>query len=260
MASVASYDDLVNRVGGNFTLNEPFWGETQATTGLMSSNYASYVNLATMRTFPSFPAGVTSYIPTTISGQFSSGTTGFPVFVCQAVNLGTLDISGPTFTDGSAMPTETELGVSSATYGPVFYEITTALNATPGSIQVTYIDQDGNAAEAGPTYALPTTNGNIHTMGTLGLNGSDIGVRDITTATRTGGTTPTGVIKFWGIRPIAMMCSDGNGVLYTENLITSCFNFCCLPAGAQVLYITTSGGTTTTARALSGSMFVIGDS
>jgi len=259
MASISSYDDLVNRVGGGFTLNEPFWGELQASTGALGGTQAALALLACQKDTPSLPAGVTSYIPTTIGGLWSASS-GYPLLVCQSINLGTLDISGPTFTDGSQMPTVTELGVSRQTSGMVLMEITTALSATPGAITITYVDQDGNAAETTTAQNLPVTNSNIHTVGAVILNAGDTGVRDITTATRTGGTTPTGVVKFWGCLPIALLCSDATGNIHTENLLTGAFMLSQLPAATKICYFGYGGGNSISARAIHGNMFMIGDS
>lgn len=259
MASVASYNDLINRVAGNFTLNEPFWGELQSSTGILGGNQAALALISLQRDTPSLPAGVTSYIPTTIGGAWSASS-GYPLLVCQCINLGSLDISGPTFTDGSQMPTVTELGVSRQTSGMVLMEITTALGATPGAITITYVDQNGNAAETTTAQNLPVTNPNIHTVGAIVLNAGDIGVRDITSATRTGGTAPTGVVKFWGCLPIALCCSDGSGNIFTENLLTNTFLLSQLPAATKIAYFAYGGGNSITARAVHGNMYIIGDS
>lgn len=257
--AVASYNDLVARVGSNYTLNQPFWGELQSTTGLLAGTQTGLANLATQKDLPSLPSGVTAYIPTTIGGVWSAST-GYPLLVCQCINLGTLDLATSAFTDGSSMPTVTELGVSRQTSGMVLVEAITAIGSTSGGINITYVDQDGNAAETTTTQNLPVSNANIHFVGAIILNAGDVGVRDITNATRTGGTPPTGTLKFWGCLPIAMCCSDASGNIFTENLLTSTFMLSQLPAATKIIYFAYAGGNAITARALHGNMFLIGDS
>lgn len=177
----------------------------------------------------------------------------------KMVDLGSLNIATPTFTDGNQMPTITEMGVSRQTSGAVYCEVTTALNATPGSITVTYVDQDGNSAETTSAQSLPTSNNGIKAGGFIFLNSTDTGVRDITTATRTGGTTPTGIVKFWGLIPIALMIGTANGSQnIMENLLTSGFNPVRLGAG-DVVKVLVTAGSTTAAAALSGNIFIVGD-
>jgi hypothetical protein len=178
------------------------------------------------------------------------------MLVAELINLGSLNISTNVFTDGSAMPTRTELNASNATASPIIAEITTALNATPGNVTVTYVDQDGNTAEATTAQALPVS-GPIHDAGYIALNGQDWGARDITTATRTGGTTPTGTVKFWGLLPLALISSTPVAQQAVKaNLLTGDFNLSRLGAGATIGVFSNSSAT----RAMLGDVYFIGDS
>lgn len=80
--------------------------------------------------------------------------------------------------------------------------VTTAFNALPGSFSITYTDQDGNTGNVLTSTAL-TASSTVDAAEIILLNTGDCGVIDITAATRTGGTTPTGVMKFYGMLPIA---------------------------------------------------------
>lgn len=258
--AVASYNDLIARVGNNYVANWPFYGETAATTGIFGGCNMALQRIGHGRTLPSLPSGVTGYIATAAQGLILTSSSLRTVFVCECINLGTLDISTPTFTDGSAMPTQTVLGSSINTYSSVLVEVTTALNATPGSFTVTYVDQSGNAAETTTAQTLPTTNNGIGCAGWVNLNTGDVGVRDITTATRTGGTTPTGVIKFWGILPICQLCTAGGGTIYVEPMLTQDFMWAKLSAASDIRLFSFSGGSSIVGTAITGSISIVGDS
>jgi hypothetical protein len=170
-----------------------------------------------MRSTPgSFETGVTAYIPTRVS---VSSPASCAFLICELFNLGSIDISGAsgTYTDGIAMPTRTVLGTSTQIPGMCIMEATTALNATPGTLTTTYIDQSGNAAEAAAAQNL----GASSTVGSCSFlipNSPDLGVTNITAASRSGGTTPTGVITYWGCIPIALVPSTTT-VAVVDNLV-----------------------------------------
>lgn len=262
MAVTQSFNDLINRFGGGFRLDQPIWGEqTASTTTTLTSN--DFAVLQTSRVgdttvMPTLPAGVSAIVPMTV--DLTTSIASMSVLVAKCTNLGSLDISGAsgTFTDGSAMPTVTELGVSRVTSGAVMMEVTTVLNGTPGTITVTYVDQDGNGAETTAAHTL-TASAAVRTCGTLLLNTTDWGVRDITAAARAAGTTPTGIIKFWGITPIALMAASPGqaGICIMDNLITSGFNWTKLGAADVIQYFVMSNAS---AKAIMGHMVFMGDS
>lgn len=263
MAVINSYNDIINRIGGNFWLSQPIWGEHTATstTTISTNDFAALatVRIGDAKALPSgLPTGVSAYVPTRVA--VTTSVASQTVLVCKMVNLGSIDISGAsgTFTDGSVMPTVTELGVSRVTASPVMMEVTTALNATPGTLTITYTDQDGNSTETTAAHTL-TASATVRSVGTMLLNTTDWGVQDITAAARAAGTTPTGVIKFWGIVPIAMLAS-GPGLAGTptlDNLITSGFSWLRLGSGDTYgCFAIGSNG----AKAIVGDVFFVGDS
>lgn len=198
------YDEYIKRIADGYSLAQPVYDETQvATGGVLGVNLKAWQKMGVTKALPSpLPNSVTAYVVTRFfasSGVAADNTLLFG----KLINFGSLDISSNVFTDGSTMPTVTVLGVSRALASPVWIEVTTALNATPGNISITYVDQDGNAAESTTTQNLVASSA-VKTSGVILLNSTDWGVRDITSAVRGGGTTPTGVIGFWGMIPLCM--------------------------------------------------------
>lgn len=250
------YNDFVARAANGYIMSQPFWDEsnTATTSTVRTSQAAAIQRLGYSKVLPSLPSGVTAYMVTQIFG--SNSTFAGACLVAKLINFGSLDISTPSFTDGNQMPTVTTLGQSRQLASAVLMEVTTVLNATPGNFTITYVDQDGNSSETSASTAL-TASATVKSVGWVPLNSPDWGARDITTATRTGGTTPTGVIKFWGVIPIAMwnITPASNGVFTGENLMTSGVNIPRLGAADEIGLF----GFSTTARGVFGQMVIIGD-
>lgn len=254
--AIKSYDDLLNRIGGGYSLSQPIMGLRESTAQPIGGNNIQCHLTGNTKALPALPGGVTAYIPTAVSVAGSQNAT-YSILFAYLINLGSLDIAGPTFTDGSSMPTKTELGVSRTTSSAVFIEVTTALNATPGNMTVTYVDQDGNGAETTTAQALGGSSP-VGSSGFIVLNSPDIGVRDITAATCTGGTTPTGVVRFWGVIPISMGGSTAaaGGLGEYRNLLTSTFNCQRLPGSATLGVF----GLQANAKSVQGCIYFVGDS
>jgi len=255
--ALTTYDLFISQCASGIKRNQPIGDEAQANTTatFLARNIATMTRRGYTKPLPSpLPSGVTAYICSRISVTGSSP--GIALIVAKLIDLGSIDISTPTFTDGSAMPTKTELNASNVTASPVLCEVTTALNATPGSLQITYVDQDGNTAEA-TTAQVMTASSVVKSAAYIDLNGTDWGVQDITAATRTGGTTPTGVVQFWGLLPITIcpLAPNTDGVTWIDNLIGTAFNPTRLGAGDVI-------GAFQSGSALSrvyGNLFFVGD-
>lgn len=258
---LTSYDDFLARIGTGHWLNQPFWGEMAAAAVNLGGTLLSWVRLGHAKNLPDpLPSGVTSYVVTQVAhSQSRTGSASDHVFLFgRLIDLGNLDIAGPTFTDGAAMPSYTELGVSRQIPSPILIEVTTALNSSPGSMTVTYQDQDANTAETTASQALGAS-ATVGSSGSIALNDPDWGAIDITTATRTGGSSPTGIVQFWGIHPLCASLVPAQTEAHCENIITSGVNLLHLPAGAAL------GGFMATAltnhtKAILGNIFVVGDS
>jgi len=247
--AITLYNQYLSRTSSNFDSQEHFYADIQTTTVNLGGTVLAIQRAGSMVAMPNpLPTGVTAYIPTMVTGVSSLTTLTF--LVGKLINLGSIDISGAsgTFTAGNAMPTKTELGVSRQVWSPLIIEVTTGLNATPGTLTVTYKDQDGNAAEAASAVSLGAS-APVFSSGIVPLNTGDIGVTQITNATRGAGTTPTGVVQFWGMSdPIALFPANPalNGPA-VANLMTSAFHPVRLGAGDQIgVFIIGSNATKST--------------
>lgn len=221
--TVLSYDNIINRISNEFVLTQPIFSTQETATAAFGLNTSAIHRAAFTKALPSLPSGVTGYVASRI--HVLGTVAGVEIILGKLINLGSLDISSNVFTDGAQMPSVNELGVNRQIPSAIFVEVTTALNATPGSLNVTYVDQDGNAAETSTTQTLPPS-GAVGSAGYINLNSPDFGAIDITGAARTGGTTPTGVLTFWGMIPICMNpISFSNSIAPECNLLTDGFSF-----------------------------------
>lgn len=253
MASVKSYNDILNRIGGGFSASEVFWGEQQTTfTSVVSGSSIVHGRMAFVNPYPNpLPTGVSAYIPVFGTLVWPAGTSQF--MIGKVVNFGSLNIGTNVFTVGSSMPTVTELGVSEVTASSVLIEVTTQLNATPGNLTVTYTDQGGTSGLTTASQSL-TASAVVGSVGLILLNSGDWGAQAVTGATQSGGTTPSGVVKFWGIVPLMFL--NTRNVIPIENLLTGQFNLNRFGAGDQLgvfSYLTTTG-------AVIGKIYSFGDS
>jgi hypothetical protein len=258
--AIKKYNDFIRRIGTGHWYSEPIYSENSVATASSSVTGVStgLSRLALTKRLPNpLPSGVTGYIPTSVSIM---QTYLDSAFVFAAVDLGRLTLDSTTagvFTDGVAMPTKTELGSSNATYSAVLAEVTTTLSATPGSFTITYVDQAGNSAETSPSHTL-TASAAVRSGGFVRLNSDDIGVRDITTATRSGSTTSGGVIQFWGVKPIAYINTSNvnNQIFNFIDLINGQFNPIVLDANELILVFSSFGSATGVGL---GSIYIVAD-
>lgn len=108
-------------------------------------------------------------------------------------------------------------------------EITTALSATAHNLTVTYVDQDGNTAEAAAAYAAPVSavagrSPTVAGQWFVPLNAGDTGARYLTTIAQSTITSVTGVTTWWVAHPIAMMPFPVANVPFVMDGINSAFN------------------------------------
>lgn len=108
-------------------------------------------------------------------------------------------------------------------------EITTALSATAHNLTVTYVDQDGNAAEAAAAYAAPVSAVAMRSPTVAGqwfvpLNAGDTGARYITNIAQSTITSVTGITTWWVSHPIALMPFCAANVPFVLDGINSAFN------------------------------------
>ena len=206
--AIATFDDLIAQIGAGVVRRQPVY--TNIPSALNTSAFGTQRSTGTMarggrtRAMPgSLPSGVSGFFPV---AAILNSSLACSHILGSFVNLGSFDISGSgTFTDGSAMPTETYLGTSRARISPIFVEVTTPLSfSSTANITVSYTDQDGNASA---TAAISITNGLLAgQMGFLTLASGDVGCTDIINVTRGGSPgTPSGVIQFWGLVPYGII-------------------------------------------------------
>ena len=255
--ALTTFNDLIARKAAGYEKNITIGngnGNTRTSPVNVSQNLNFTRNIYTEAIPGSLESGVTAYIPVELTTN-----TQAVMIIGELTNLGSLDISGAsgTFTDGSVMPTRTTPFGSRQVPGMLLMEVTTALSATPGAITVTYKDQDNNTAETSVSMNLISNAsvGGCTAVGVPTLNGSDWGVVDVTAASRTSGTTPTGVIKFWGFTPITTLQPASTGLGTVEDLISS-YKLTRLSAGTILGGFThNSTGTAT----IIGNLHIVGD-
>lgn len=253
MAVLTTYDAFLARISNGFWMHQPFWGELQTASVTPAVNSIPSQMLCNTKAMPSsLPTGVTSFIP--VYAASLSSTNNISFLIAKLINLGNLNIGTNTFTDGSAMPTVTELGASNVTSSMIFCEVTTALNATPGNLTVTYVDQSGNTAEAAAAFAMPAS-APAKSGFFVPLNSTDSGAQDITTAAQSAGTTPSGVVKFWGVLPICFSAAGAIG--FTADMLLRNFNIVKLGINDVIGVI---GAGSTAVKAGRGEIFFVGDS
>lgn len=255
MAAITTVQGLLSRISNQYDKTVPIYldNPTTRTTVLNSQTYyPTAPRIGYIESNPgSFETGVTAYIPTEVTLNVS---TSMPSMVCEMIDMGSLNLGTNTFTDGAAAPTRTYLGTSRSLPMQLWIECTTALNATPGNVTFTYVDQDNNTAEASTSQAA-TASATKGSGSFATLNGNDWGVLDITTASQSGGTSPSGVIKFWGVIPISYILPAAIGAAASD-ILPENGNFMRLGTSAQLGVISLG---TTTATSSHGFIRMVGD-
>ncbi len=259
--SLRLYNDFVSRAAAGYRMSQPIYDYTStapsnsSTWGTGNSN-STLARVGTSKALPNpLPSGVTAYI---IPRYTIRLTTAQPVIIAKLISLGTFDVSGAsgTWTNGSVMPSAKVLGVSNTQLASaVIMEVTTALSANQGTFTLTYTNQSGTASQTSQTVSPPNS-APLKSCCYLGLASGDWGVQAITGGTRTGGTTPTGVITCWGLVPIGIQQVSGFAT-YGGNLLTNRVNPLRLGAGDKIgVFCFSHQGA---ARATMGEIEIVGD-
>jgi len=108
-------------------------------------------------------------------------------------------------------------------------EVTTSLSATAHNLTVTYVDQDGNTAEAAAAYAAPVSAGVQRTPTVAGqwfvpLNSPDTGARYLTNIAQSTITSVTGVTTWFVGHPLVWIPLPTANVPWIYDGINSAFN------------------------------------
>jgi hypothetical protein len=259
MTNIVSLNTNIEQIGAGFGGMEPIWGIRPATTtaAFLTGGGITGQNGGGSTTLP-VVTGVTNFIPQRVDIG-TSGVSG-NYLVAKLINLGSLTLGdgaggASSWSAGSAMPTVTILGQSTPLASGVIAEVTTVLNAAPGTITVTYVDQDGNAGEA--TASLTPTNSSVvGSLALLRLNSPDVAVRSISTGARAAGTNPSGVIKFWGLIPISICLNFGATHQTTDLLLGKGFMINRFQAGDVIGVFNIFSSS---ARAISGAIHYVAE-
>lgn len=252
MALLSFNDYLARRGNGYWAQRNVRIEQTAATTATaFTGQQITLNNVGLVQTMESLPTGVTSYKLT--GGQLATSSAS-SFILAECIDMGSLNIGTNVFTAGSSMPTKLEGNTSRTVDSMILMEVTTALNATPGTLTVTYVDQSGNAAETTASLTL-TASAAVGTVGMVVLNGTDTGARSISAAVRSGGTSPTGVVKFWGIIPIHIFSNISAVNLESFNDLVATPVPVTLGAASELRLFSTS----TTAKGVMMSLFFMGN-
>lgn len=217
--TITSFNDFISAEASGYSAGDGFYRQIgTATTNVHASTLLNRqvfgVTNHAMIAYPSIPGGKSYFTPTLFEAAASRTNT---LVFAKLTSMGSLNIATPTFTDGSVAPTITEGGTSRQIPSAILMVVTTGLNATPGNFTVTYQDQDGNTAETTASLAL-TASAVSGSASYVPLNGTDWGAIDITAATRTGGTTPSGVVEFFHVWPVAQVTIPSAGSLNASGI------------------------------------------
>ena len=109
MAALASFNDYINRASNGYIVHRQFGAEITSAVAALTGNTLVSFKSPPIYTVETMPSGVTGFRLTNAT-LYSSIQTA-PYLLVKLVDLGTFTF-GTGFTDGSAMPTVTEGGIS----------------------------------------------------------------------------------------------------------------------------------------------------
>jgi len=200
MTKFTGHTSAIAQDAAGVCMRIPFHEINQASTNTSLLAQDSVRKIFTYRfiTIPTLPAGVDYVVPTFIS---VAGNIAVGFLLAKLVNFGLMATNTWTGT-GATMGTAVEGGATNNLSGQILAVVETALNSTAGNLTVTYVDQDGNTAEAGSAQAI-TVSSAIYTSAFYNLNAGDSGARSVSTVTRSG--AGTGNIRLYGVLPVAVL-------------------------------------------------------
>jgi hypothetical protein len=196
---------------------------TTTTAATTTSGYQTLQRFPQTFTVPSLGSGVTNAYMGMYRNINGGAGTGLITMACLEVTLGTLTVSGNSYSDGSAMPSRTPYlytGGSSQTLAsmiPVAY-ISTTLSATTPVLTFNYTNEAGTTGRSS-TVTLPT-NAALNSAFLLQpyLQSGDSAIRDLSASSPNGlsiSTGTSGVIKVVGLIPLAVVANSNTGQGFT---------------------------------------------
>lgn len=236
--ALLSFGDYILQSGLGYVQQTHFI--CQVASGASDIYNGQYLLIQTLigATIDPLPVGITEYRLSNLETRSSSNT---PIMVAKIVPLAQYDFDTSTLTLYSGMPTVTEGNTSRQIYGSLFAYTSYDLTAgTANTMEIEYVDQDGNAAEWSPAVTLRSSLVPLGSSGFIPLNAGDYGVQDVTDMRFTGAGTYTGAIILGGIVPICMLnqTTQSTGAGSQVNFITQ--KPCPIPlAGGEVILFLT---------------------
>lgn len=195
------------------------------TAGTATSGYQTLQRFPQTFTVPSLGSGVTNAYMGMYRALNGGSGTGQQIMACLEVTLGTLTVSGNSYSDGSAMPSRIPYlygAGSSQSLGsmiPVAY-VSTTLTATTPVLTFNYTNESGTTGRSG-TVTLPTnTTANSAFFLQPHLQSGDSAIRDLSAATPNGlsiSTGTAGVIRVVGLIPLAEITAGTSGQTLTSD-------------------------------------------
>lgn len=155
-------------------------------------------------TLPTLGTGVTGAHLTYCRAM--SVNSGITVMVGIEYLLGTLTVSGNSYSHGVSMPTKTIRGTSTITAASeIFAVVTTTMSATTPVLTFNYTDQDGNTGASGSiTMPSNAASGSAYRLSPH-LASGDIGIRALSASGPNGlsiSTGTSGVVRIYGVLPL----------------------------------------------------------
>lgn len=197
-------------------LRRVLFSRLAATTAANTTSGSISLQKALQYTFPTVGTGVGGYIVTSL--QIDSEDLVLHLAGYEK-DLGTLAVSGNSFSGSASMPTKTVLGESLTTAACMaFVVVTAALTATTPVLTITYTDQDGNTSQTA-SLTLPT-NAAVNSAFFIQphLASNDTGIRSVTNMSISTGSA--GTLKVFGMIPLNFNV-PANCVNATVPLMTS---------------------------------------
>jgi len=203
MSSFTSIDNLISLDSSYGVLRRAIMDKVAGTTAAnTTSGYVSMARYPNPFTIPSLGGGVTGAYLT--MGHMLNGGAGLQTVCFLEVTLGTLTVSGNSFSAGSSMPSRSVQGSASVQLASVIPVVvaTATMTATTPTLTITYTDQDGNTGQT-CTMTLPTNAAvNSAFRMTPHLASGDTGVRAVTNMSISTGSA--GTVKCFGLMPLAI--------------------------------------------------------
>lgn len=202
---------------GEYRRIYPYRLAVATTAATTTTGSVTTQRMALPLTIPSVTSPVLGYIFPTIRMYTEDGSV-----VCMAAleyELGSLAVSGNTFTAGVAMPTKTIHGEPVQTNAALVFVVpTVTMTATTPVLTITYTDQDGNTGQTAtitlPTNAIANSGFFLQPL----LASGDIAIREVTNMSISTGSA--GTVKVYGCIKLAvsMHSTAGLSALTTDLL------------------------------------------